>query len=281
MAAVALATLTTANPLQIQVDIPNPNPNLKPGAGAGAGAGAGIGALRNILTPGSSSPSSPATELSVGPTPASDDDKLGIQYGQCYRVKDSNGDKLGLYGVYYQFGGQDGNRPFRVCREAGGGGCKHEDRSDQTVRRHEHFYLKDLHGSSISGGATWVANGGSLLYPLPRNYPDTYKAKLWGYRVCEDPDDDDDDDDESVGVKKKKGPYCETCISQKNAWNNWNGLSTQANTRYVVTSPNADQCVYFKFTKVRCPMHMLEEGEEYEADKDAEDAETRLGHWDV
>ncbi|EAW13667.1 uncharacterized protein ACLA_043870 [Aspergillus clavatus NRRL 1] len=221
----ALATagmLVNANPLQIHIDVPNDTP------------------LQKDIQSDLNAASSPTH--SVRPT---DDDKLDIEFGKCYRIKDHNDEKLGLYSIYYKFGGEDGNRVFRVCRETGA--CKNENRNDQQVRTQEHFYLKDADGSSISNGPAWMASAGSLLYPLPNGYPNLYIAKLWGYPVCEDDDEDKDGED------------CEICVSQREAYNKWNGLSTQANTKYITTSPNERQCVYLKFKKVRCPPHLMSE----------------------
>ncbi|KAL6228895.1 hypothetical protein BDW75DRAFT_250455 [Aspergillus navahoensis] len=234
----ALAALVTANPVQVQLDVYTPDINHP-------------GALKDPMPP-----YSPA-DLSKGSTAS--DDKLDIQYGQCYRIRDSNDEKLGLYNNYYQFGGADGNRPFRVCREVQGA-CKHEDRNDQTVRRHEHFYLKDSQGSAFSRGASWMAVAGWYLHPLPWGGPPARIAQLWGYPVCTDPDIDRGGDDDPK-------PDCEICVSQKVAWNHYPGLSTQPRTKFIIVSRNPDQCVYLKFIKVRCPSHVMGENEDIEEDE--------------
>ncbi|KAL4861769.1 hypothetical protein BDV12DRAFT_207777 [Aspergillus spectabilis] len=232
---IALAALANTNPVQIEPDIFTPNlPELGP--------------LQDPVPP----PYSPAVP-SKGRMAS--DDLLDIQYGQCYRIKDSNDEKLGLHNNYYKFGGSDGNRAFRVCRESQGS-CKHEGRNDQTIRRHEHFYLKDLQGSAYSNGASWMSSAGWYLWPLPKNYPQDRISRLWGYRVCTDPDTDGDGDNPN-----KTPPDCEICVSQRLAWNNYPGLTTQPNTKLILTSTNPDQCVYLKFTKVKCPSHMMGDDE--------------------
>ncbi|KAL5366717.1 hypothetical protein BJX96DRAFT_180988 [Aspergillus floccosus] len=180
---------------------------------------------------------------------------VDLQYAKCYRITNSDDQKLGLFNNrYYQWGGREGRRIFKVCRYASGnrgGHCK-ADNDDQTVRDHRPFYLLDAQGSDISNGQAWMA-ASDWMYPLPSGWSPTLISELVGERNC-DQDEDGNDTDCFVRVKQKNSPF------------HRNGLADVNHNGLLYTTFNSEQTIHMKFHRVQCPEHVVSEDELDEAE---------------
>lgn len=173
-----------------------------------------------------------------------------LEYAKCYRITNSDDQKLGLFNNrYYQWGGREGRRIFKVCRHATstrGGHCK-ADSDDQTVRDNRPFYLLDSEGSDISNGQTWMA-ASDWMYPLPNGWSPTLISELVGERSC-DQGDDGQDSDCFLRVKQKNSPF------------HRNGLADVNHNGLLYTTFNSEQTIHMKFHRVQCPRHIESEEE--------------------
>lgn len=94
---------------------PGNTPNV-PGTGNNPGGGITTPGLPNQPRPGNPQSAPGSCGCATG-TPCSTEDELGLQYGHCYNLIDTNGLPLGRdTGGTYQSGGDVHNLIFRVCK---------------------------------------------------------------------------------------------------------------------------------------------------------------------
>ncbi|KAJ5253775.1 hypothetical protein N7524_010955 [Penicillium chrysogenum] len=137
-----------------------------------------------------------------GPAPIKRDIKaqapkgVDLEYAKCYRITNSEEKGLGLFNnLYYQWGGREGRRIFKVCRHASntrGTHCK-ADSDNQAITDNRPFYLLDASGSATSNGQAWMASSG-WMYPLANGWSPTLISELVAERSCDIDDNEEETD---------------------------------------------------------------------------------------